>query len=84
MPLSYGSMLHISPTNSHLIAAQEPYQKANVLRQNTEDFPEEKKSGEWASRQKKSTQKDQWKQAEEQERRWLSGIKLQPRGSRQG
>ena len=37
--MPYGSMLHIPPTNYHLLAAkQEPYQKAYPLTKNTEEF----------------------------------------------
>ena len=48
-----GSMLHKPPTTLFLLAAkQEPYEKANLLMKNIEEFSG-KKSGEWASRQKK-------------------------------
>ena len=39
MPVPYGSMLHIPPTNSHLLAAkQKPYQQAYLLTKNIEEF----------------------------------------------
>ena len=38
VPVPYGSMLNIPPTNSHLLAAkQEQYQKAHLLMENTEE-----------------------------------------------
>ena len=47
------SMMHIPPTNYHLLAAkEEPYQKAHLLMKNIEEFSW-KMSGEWASRHKK-------------------------------
>ena len=50
-------MLHIAPTNLHLLAAkQEPYKKAYLLTKNIEEFSG-KNSGEWTSKQKKK-QKD--------------------------
>ena len=53
MPMSYGSMLHIPPTNLFLLAVkQEPYKKAYLLTKNIEEFSG-KSSGEWTSRQKK-------------------------------
>ena len=56
MPVPYGSMLHIPPTNLLLIAAkQEPYKKAYLLMKNTEEFSG-KSSEEWTSRQKKIRQ----------------------------
>ena len=52
MPVPYGSMLHIPPTNSLLLAAKhEPYKKAHLLMKNIEEFSG-KSSGEWAGRQK--------------------------------
>ena len=40
MPVSYGSMLHIPPTNLLLLAAkQEPYKNAYLLMKNVEEFP---------------------------------------------
>ena len=49
MPVPYGSMLHIPPTNLLLIAAkQEPYKKAYILMKNTEEFSG-KSSEEWTS-----------------------------------
>ena len=37
--MPYGSMLHITPTNSHLLAAkQKPYQQAYLLTKNIEEF----------------------------------------------
>ena len=60
-------MLHIPPTNHHLLAAkQAPYQKAYPLSKNIE-FSPPKKSGELASRQKKKL--EQLELAEELERR---------------
>ena len=51
--MSYGSMLHISPTNLLLLAAkQEPYKKAYLLTKN-EEFSG-KSSEEWARRQEKT------------------------------
>ena len=51
VPVPFGSMLHIPPTNYHLLAAkQEPFQKAFLLTKNTEDFSG-KMSEEWASGQ---------------------------------
>ena len=39
MPVPYGSMLHIPPTNLLLIAAkQEPYKKVYLLTKNIEEF----------------------------------------------
>ena len=41
--MPYGSILHITPTNLLLLAAeQEPYKKAYLLTKNIEDFPEKK------------------------------------------
>ena len=46
-------MLHVPPINLPLLAPkQEPHKKAHLLTKNIEDFSR-KKSGEWASRQKK-------------------------------
>ena len=46
-------MLHVPPTNLLLLAAkQKPYKRAYLLTKNVEEFSG-KKSGEWASRQKK-------------------------------
>ena len=53
MPVSYGSMLHISLTNLLLLAAkQESYKKAYLLTKNIEEFSG-KSSEERTSRQKK-------------------------------
>ena len=53
MPVHYGSMLHIPPTNLLLLAAkQKSYKKAYLLKKNTEEFPG-KSSEERTSRQKK-------------------------------
>ena len=53
MPVPYGSMLHIPPTNLLLLTAkQEPYKKAYLLTKNIEEFSG-KSSGEWTSRQNK-------------------------------
>ena len=39
IPVPYGSMLHIPPTNYDFLAAkQEPYQKASLLTKNIEEF----------------------------------------------
>ena len=58
MPVPYGSMLHISPTNSLLQAAkQEPYKKAYLLTKNIEESSG-KSSEDWTSRQKKIRQKE--------------------------
>ena len=57
MPVSYGSMLHIPPTNSLLLTAkQEPYNKAYLLTKNIEEFSG-KSLEERASRQKTIRQK---------------------------
>ena len=57
MPESYGSMLHIPPTNCLLLTAkQEPYKKAYLLTKNIEEFSG-KSLEERASRQKKIRQK---------------------------
>ena len=57
MPVSYGSMLHIPPTNSLLLTAkQEPYKKADLLTKNIEEFSG-KSLEERANRQKKIRQK---------------------------
>ena len=54
MPVSYGSMLHIPPTNSLLLTAkQEPYKKAYLLTKNIEEFSG-KSLKKRASRQKKN------------------------------
>ena len=51
--MSYGSILHIVPTNLLLLAAkQESYKKAYLLTKNIEEFSG-KSSEEWTSRQKK-------------------------------
>ena len=51
--MSYGSMLHIPPTNCLLLTAkQEPYKKSLLLTKNIEEFSG-KNSGEWTGRQKK-------------------------------
>ena len=53
MSVPYGSMLHIPPTDSLLLAAkQEPYKKAYFFTINIEEFSG-KSSGEWTSGQKK-------------------------------
>ena len=55
--LSYGSMLHIPPTNLLLLTPkQEPYKKAYLLTKNIEEFSG-KNLEERASRQKKIRQK---------------------------
>ena len=56
IPVPYGSLLHIPPTNLLLPAAkQEPCQKqAYPSTKNIATFSGEKKSGEWASKQKKN------------------------------
>ena len=47
-------MLHITPAIYHLPAAkQEPYLKTYLFTKTTDEFSEEKKSGDWANRQKK-------------------------------
>ena len=57
MPSSYGSMLHIPPTNCLLqTAKQEPYKKAYLLTKNIQEFSG-KSLEERASRQKKIRQK---------------------------
>ena len=57
IPVSYGSMLHIPPTNILLLTAkQEPNKKAYLLTKNTEDFSG-KSLEERASRQQKIRQK---------------------------
>ena len=57
MPVSYGSMLHIPPTNCLLLTAkQEPYKKAYLLTKNIEEFSG-KGLVERASRQKAIRQK---------------------------
>ena len=57
IPVSYGSMLHIPPTNSlFLTAKQEPYKKAYLLTKNIEEFSG-KSVEERASRQKTIRQK---------------------------
>ena len=56
--MSYGSMLHIPPTNSLLLTVkQEPYKKAYLLTKNIEEFSGNS-SEERTSRQKKITQKE--------------------------
>ena len=43
MPVPYGSMLYVPPTNLLLLAAkQEPYKKAYLLTKNIEEFSGEK------------------------------------------
>ena len=55
--MSYGSMLHIPPTNLLLLTAkQEPYKKAYLLTKNIEEFSG-KSWKEMANRQKKIRQK---------------------------
>ena len=55
--MSYGSMLHIPPTNCLLLTAkQESYKKAYLLRKNIEEFSG-KSLEERASRQKTIRQK---------------------------
>ena len=50
-------MLHIQPTSLFLQAAkQEPYEKADLLTKNIEEFSG-KSSGEWASMEKKREDK---------------------------
>ena len=62
MPVSYGSMLHIPPTNSLLLTAKlEPYKKAHLLTKNIEEF-----SG------KKFIRKDQ--QAEKDKTERVTGL----------
>ncbi|WP_419602703.1 hypothetical protein, partial [Thiolapillus sp.] len=57
IPVSYGSMLHIPPTNClFLTAKQEPYKKAYLLTKNIEEFSG-KSLEERASRQKTIRQK---------------------------
>ena len=57
IPVPYGSMLHIPPTNLLLLAArQEPYKKAYLLTKNIEEFSG-KSLEERASRQKTIRQK---------------------------
>ena len=57
IPVPYGSVLHIPPTNLLLLAAkQEPYTKACLLTKNIEEFSG-KGLGERASRQKAIRQK---------------------------
>ena len=57
IPVPYGSMLHIPPTNFYLLAAkQNPYQKAYLLTKNIQEFFW-KSSEEWTCRQKKIKQK---------------------------
>ena len=57
IPVQYGSMLHIPPTNLLLLAAkQEPYKKAYLLTKNIEEFSG-KSLQERASRQKMIRQK---------------------------
>ena len=57
IPVSYGSMLHISPTNCLLLTAkQEPYKRAYLLTKNIEEFSG-KRLEERASRQKTIRQK---------------------------
>ena len=58
IPVPYGSVRHISPTNLLLLAAkQEPYKTAYFLMKNSEEFSG-KSSGEWARRQKNDRQKE--------------------------
>ena len=58
IPVPYGSMLYIPPTNLFLLAAkQEPYTKACLLTKNIEEFSG-KGLEERASRQKKIRQKE--------------------------
>ena len=53
IPVPYGSVLHIPPTNLPLLAAKEElYKKAYLLMKNIEEFSGES-SREWTSRQKK-------------------------------
>ena len=55
--MSYGSTLHIPPTNSLLLTAkQEPFKKAYLIMKNIEEFSG-KSLEERASRQKKIRQK---------------------------
>ena len=83
IPVPYGSMLHIPPTSYHLPAAeQEPYQKSLSLNQKycrifreththkqTNKQTTTTKNGH--SRQKKKIRrKEQWEQADKQERRY--------------
>ena len=57
IPVSYGSMLHIPPTNCLLLTAkQEPFKKAYLLTKNIEEFSG-KSWEERASRQKTIRQK---------------------------
>ena len=80
MPVPYGSLLHITSTNYHLLADKhEPYQRAHLLEKNIETFSGGKKVRKRASRQEEdktertmgvgrknngSRQKEQWEQAE--------------------
>ena len=56
MPVLYGSMMNIPPTNLLLAAEQEPYKKKILLMKNTEEFSLERvqKNGQQAEKKKKT------------------------------
>ena len=56
--MSYGSLLHIPPTNLLLLTAkQEPYKKAYLLTKNIEEFLEKVEKNGPASRKKDKTER---------------------------
>ena len=69
IPVPYGSMLHILPTNYHFLAAeQQPYQKAYLLMKKTEEFSGKKRQENGlVVGSKKTRQKKQLEQAEKQD-----------------
>ena len=71
IPVPYGSMLHIPPTNFYLLAAkQNPYPKAYLSTKNTEEFSGEKSEENWpVGRKKTTTTSQKEKKQEEQQRR---------------
>ena len=59
MLVSYGCKLHITPTNCHLLAAQQlQYKEAYLLTKNVEEVSWNN-SGEWTIRRKMTRQKEQ-------------------------
>ena len=59
--MPYGSKLYIPLTNLLLAAKHEPYKKAYLCKENTEQFSG-KSSEEWTSRQEKITQSNRTRQ----------------------
>ena len=88
MPVSFGSMLHIPPTNLLLLTAkQEPYKKAYLLTKNIEEFSWKtfRRKGQQAEKDKTVRVKGLGRRTREEMAKWnqMTALRFQTGGRRE-